>query len=422
MRVLAFRKRLFEHKKNEEKSRWVCEEGIKYFKGHAMKHFAEEEAYMAHIHYMGFDVHRRLHDDFRKKTLTALERELEQSNYSEDAVNHFLGVCAGWLVGHTLTEDRAITGKTMSKWGELLPEEEQTAMGQTIIQLLHDMFMLDAKVVSECYGGEKFGTGIYYRLVYSTKHGKKWEILLVFEQKLIVNTVGHMMDSDTDTVNVMLMNAVRHMAQQFVNRVSERFPSADMYEIKEENLLSYEQFERKFQDQTPQFSLLFDTGAGYFAYCVIAPHLLQDGNGVSIKADNAMTEIKKYLDKNKKSTKKKILIVDDSDVMLHAMKGLLEKDYEVALAKSGLSAIRSITLDRPDLVLLDYEMPVCNGSQVLEMIRAEEDFADIPVVFLTGRGDKESVKKVIALKPQGYLVKNMAPGDIKKSIDQFMKD
>lgn len=321
-----------------------------------------------------------------------------------------------------MTEDRAITGKTISKWGELLPEEEQTAMGQTIIQLLKDMFMLDARVVSECYGGEKFGTGIYYRLVYSTRQGKTWEILLVFEQKLIVNTVGNMMEAESDTVNVMQMNAVRYMAQQFVNRISEYFPSADLYEIKEENLLSYEQFEKKFADHTPQFSLLFDTGAGYFAYCVIAPHLMQDGNGVSIKADNAMTEIKKYLDKNKKVEKKKILVVDDSDVMLHAMKGLLEKDYEVSLAKSGISAIRSITLDRPDMVLLDYEMPVCNGSQVLEMIRAEEEFADIPVVFLTGRGDKESVKKVIALKPQGYLVKSMAPGEIKKSVDQFMKD
>mgnify|MGYP002508803765 FL=1 len=420
-KLFSILNRLFEHKKKEEKSRWVCEEGIKYFKDHAMKHFTEEEAYMAHIHYMGFDMHRRLHDDFRKKTLPALERELEQNNYSEDAVNHFLGVCAGWLVGHTLTEDRAITGKTISKWGELLPEEEQTAMGQTIIQLLKDMFTLDARVVSECYGGEKFGTGIYYRLVYSTRQGKTWEILLVFEQKLIVNTVGNMMEAESDTVNVMQMNAVRYMAQQFVSRISEYFPSADLYEIKEENLLSYEQFEKKFADHTPQFSLLFDTGAGYFAYCVIAPHLMQEGNGVSIKADNAMTEIKKYLDKNKKVEKKKILVVDDSDVMLHAMKGLLEKDYEVSLAKSGISAIRSITLDRPDMVLLDYEMPVCNGSQVLEMIRAEEEFADIPVVFLTGRGDKESVKKVIALKPQGYLVKSMAPGEIKKSVDQFMK-
>ena len=52
---------------------------------------------------------------------------------------------------------------------------------------------------------------------------------------------------------------------------------------------------------------------------MIAPHLMQDGNGVSIKADNAMTEIKKYLDKNKKVEKKKILVVDDSDVMLHAI-------------------------------------------------------------------------------------------------------
>lgn len=421
-KLFSILNRLFDHKKNEEKSRWVCEEGIKYFKDHAMKHFTEEEAYMAQIHYMGFDTHRRLHDDFRKKTLPTLEKELKRSNYSEDAVNHFLGVCAGWLVGHTLTEDRAITGKTISKWGELMPEEEQTAMGQTIIQLLYDMFMLKARVVSECYGGEKFGTGIYYRLVYSTRQGKKWEILLVFEQKLIVNTVGSIMNAESDTVNVTQMNAVRYMAQQFLNRISEHFPSADMYEVKEENLLSYEQFEKKFAEHTPQFSLLFDTGAGYFAYCVIAPHLMQDGNGVSIKADNAMTEIKKYLDKNKKEVKKKILVVDDSDVMLHAMKGLLEKDYEVTLVKSGISAIRSITLDRPDLVLLDYEMPVCNGNQVLEMIRAEEEFADIPVVFLTGRGDKESVKNVIALKPQGYLIKSMAPGEIKKSVDQFIKN
>lgn len=420
-KLFSILNRLFEYRKKEEKGQWVCQEGIKYFKDHAMKHFAEEEAYMASIHYMGFDMHRRLHDNFRKKTIPALERELERTNYSEESINHFLGVCAGWLIGHTLTEDQAITGGTVSKWGDLLPEEEQTAMGQMIIQLLHDMFMLNAKVVSECYGGEKFGTGIYYRLVYSTKEGKDWEILLVFEQKLIVNTIGNIMESDSEKVNVMMMNAVRYTAQQFVNRISERFPSADMNEIKEENLLSYEQFEKKFENRNPQFSLLFDTGAGYFAYSVIAPHLMEDGNGVSIKADNAMTEIKKYLDKNKEKKKKKILVVDDSDVMLHAMKGLLETDYDVALAKSGLSAIRAITLDRPDLILLDYEMPVCDGSQVLEMIRAEEDFADIPVVFLTGRGDRESVQKVIALKPKGYLIKSMPPADIKKSIDKYLK-
>ena len=101
-----------------------------------------------------------------------------------------------------------------------------------------------------------------------------------------------------------------------------------------------------------------------------------------------MAEIKKYLENHEAEKKKKILVVDDSDVMLQAMKRLLEDTYEVSLAKSGLAAIRSMTLDRPDLVLLDYEMPVCDGKQVLEMIRAEEELASTPVIFLTGRTDR----------------------------------
>lgn len=420
-KLFSILNKLFAYRKQEEKSQWVCQEGIKYFKDHAMKHFTEEEAYMASIHYIGFETHRRLHDNFRKKTLPELEKELKQTNYAEDSIDHFLGVCVGWLMGHTLTEDRAITGNVLSKWGELLPEEEQAAMKQVILQLLKDMFLLNAKVVSECYGGERFGEGIYYRLVYGNPQGEKWEILLVFEQKLIVNTVGSIVDTQSDNVNVMLMNVARYMARQFVDSVGGHFHSSAQYDMIEENLLTYEQFQKMFEGQSPQFSVLFNTGAGYFAYCVIAPHLIQFRDETSIKAENAMTEIKKYLDTGEKNSKKKVLVVDDSDMMRHTMKRLLEKDYDVTLANSGLAAIRCITLDRPDLVLLDYEMPVCDGRQVLGMIRSEEDFADIPVVFLTGRGDKESIQKVLSLKPKGYLIKTLGAEEIKKNIDDFMK-
>ena len=137
-----------------------------------------------------------------------------------------------------------------------------------------------------------------------------------------------------------------------------------------------------------------------------------------------MTEIRKYLKENQEeqaNVKNKVLVVDDSEFFLKAMQELLEMDYEVTTAKSGLSAIRCITLDRPDLVLLDYEMPVCNGSQVLEMIRAEEETKDIPVIFLTGKVDKESVQKVIGLKPAGYLVKTLQPSEIKKGVDGFFR-
>lgn len=420
-KLFSILNRLLSDKQKDEKSQWIYQEGIKYFKEHAMKHFAEEEVYMASISYPGFETHRRIHDNFRKQTLPTLEKELNQTDYSPEAIEHFLGVCSGWLIGHTLTEDRAIVGRTVSKWNNLLPEEEQTAMGQAILQLMNDLFQLEAQVVSECYGGEKFGKGIYYRLVYENSQGQKWENVLVFEEKLILNTIGSLLGAQSEQVDVMMVTAARYTARQFVERIKEHLPDSETYELKDENLLSYEQFQRKFERENPQYSLLFDTGEGYFAYCVMAPHLLQSDGAVSIKAENAMSEVEKYLEKNHKNKKKKILVVDDSDLMREAVKSLLEKDYELSMANSGIAAIRCITLDRPDLVLLDYEMPVCDGSQVLGMIRAEKDFADIPVMFLTGRVDKESVQKVISLKPAGYLLKSLKPEKIKKEIDDYFR-
>ena len=272
-KLFSILKRLFTYGQNEAKSQWVCQEGIKYFKEHAMKHFAEEEVYMASINYSGFDMHRRLHDTFRKKTLPEIEKELYQTRFSADAIEHFLGVCAGWLIGHTLTEDQAITGKTVSKWVGLLPEEEQDAMGKVVIQLLYDLFRLNARIISESYGGEKFGNGIYYRLVYGSPKGDRWEVFMVFEERLLVNTIGDIMGFGTDKVDVMMVNATRYVAKQLVERIRVYIPSDEPYEVKEENLLTYDQFERAFAGEKPQCSLLLDTGEGYFAFCVMAPHI-----------------------------------------------------------------------------------------------------------------------------------------------------
>nr|WP_296486939.1 hemerythrin domain-containing protein [uncultured Acetatifactor sp.] len=415
--------KLFAYGGNDEKSRWAYQEGIKFFKGHAMKHFAEEEMYMASIGYEGYETHRRLHDIFRKKTLPGIEKELEESFYSPEAVSHFLGVCAGWLIGHTMIEDRAITGGVSSRWTELLPEEEQAAMKKTIIQQLHDLFQLEARVISESYSGEKFGNGIYYRLVYGSQKGERWEFLLVFDEKLLVNTVGSLVDSDAEKVNVMMMNAARYISRQFVERIMSHFSADGQVEIVEENLLPYKQFERVFERYNPQSSLLFDTGKGYFAYCMLAPHMLEETPGQPLKAANVMDEIQKYLNENakEKDEKKKILVVDDSAVVLQFMKELFEKDYEITQAQSGVAAIRCITLDKPDLVLLDYEMPICDGKQVLEMIRAEEAFVDIPVIFLTGTVDKERLQQLLPLKPAGYLLKTTPPQEIKGFIGDFFK-
>lgn len=426
-RLFQIINKLFSFKEEEKDSQWICQEGIKYFKGHALKHFADEETYMESIGYKGLDRHRDIHKSFRKNTLPALEQELEQTKYSSDSVDHFLGVCAGWLIGHTLTEDQAIIGGTLSLWENLLPNEEIAAMKKVIIQLVFDMFHLESQMISDAYSGEKFGDGVYYRLVYGSKQDeKRQEILLVFEEKLLVNTVGKILGLQSNRLDAMLINASRYTARQFVGRLMEYFPTEVSFELKEENLLSYDQFREVFRQEKPQISLLFNTGgAGYFSYCVIAPHLLQEGVGTPLEAENALTEVEKYLSKRKEqretNPKQKILVVDDSATIRQAMYSLLSQDYDVSLAESGVSAIRAITLDRPDLVLLDYEMPVCNGKQTLEMLRSEKSFIDIPVVFLTGRSDPEIVKKLLSLKPAGYLLKYLKPADIKSKIDSFLE-
>ena len=103
------------------------------------------------------------------------------------------------------------------------------------------------------------------------------------------------------------------------------------------------------------------------------------------------------------------------------MKQMLEKDYDVSMAASGVAAIRAVTLNRPDLILLDYEMPVCDGRQTLEMLRFEEEFKDIPVIFLTGNRDLDRMIKVMPLNPSGYLLEDSKPEQIKKEIDTFFE-
>ena len=421
-RLFRIISRLFRYREEEKDSQWFCQEGIKYFKGHVMKHFTDEEDYMASIGYEGLERHRKIHKGFRDNTLPALEEELERTQYAPDAVDHFLGVCAGWLIGHTLTEDQAIRGGQESHWDDLLPSEEQEAMERIIIRLVFDMFRLESQLISDAYAGEKFGTGVYCRMVYGSRtDARRQEVLMVFEEKLLINTVGRIMGLQSGKLDAMLMNAARYTARQFVGRVMEHFPSSSGYELKEENLLSYEQFQRVFEREKPQVSLLFNTGgSGYFSFCVIAPHLLEKGVGTPLEKDNALEEVERYLSRREETGgRKKILVVDDSATIRQVMKNLLSGEYEVAVAESGVDAIRTITLNRPDLVLLDYEMPLCDGKMTLEMLRSEKSFADIPVIFLTGRSDPDVVRKLLALKPAGYLLKYLKQEDIKRKIDDF---
>lgn len=420
--LLSTMDKLLKMSEDEEKSEWACKEGVKYLKNHSIEHFEHEEDYMKSISYSDYEVHKRLHDDFKNKTLPALEREMEETEYSTESIRHFLGVCIGWVVAHTLTEDLAIVGKNISKWTEIPHEEEREAMEQTIIQLIQDIFQLKAKMISEQYAGENFGKVICCRFIYRGQEKEKWEITLVYEEQLLLKIVGGILNTEYRKIDDMVINVSRYISRQFLERIWESFPALGLFELEKESLLTHEQLVESFERTQPSYSLLFDAGEGYFAFCATAADSIRGKISSAIDHQNAMDTIKQYLlDENAewKQQKKKILVVDDSDFMRGTIKNLLGSDYDVIGANSSISAIQSITVNRPDLVLLDYEMPVCDGRQTLEMIRSEKATANIPVIFLTGKGDRESVKKVMALKPEGYLLKTMPEDEIKKIIDDF---
>lgn len=117
--------------------------------------------------------------------------------------------------------------------------------------------------------------------------------------------------------------------------------------------------------------------------------------------------------------RKQILVVDDSATMLSTIKHWLSDDYSVSTANSATNAFAILAKEKPDLILLDYDMPICSGAQFLEMLRSEATTRNIPVIFLTSLDDRESVSKVLSLRPEGYLLKSLPRDQIVQSVENF---
>jgi len=83
--------------------------------------------------------------------------------------------------------------------------------------------------------------------------------------------------------------------------------------------------------------------------------------------------------------KKKILIVDDDAAFLESSAAILEdKNFCVAKAKNAEAAFEALTVENPDIILLDINLPDKNGFEVLKIIKESKDFSKIPVILITG--------------------------------------
>ena len=120
------------------------------------------------------------------------------------------------------------------------------------------------------------------------------------------------------------------------------------------------------------------------------------------------------------ATRKHVLVIDDDPMMLKIVKDHLHDNYDVATAPSGKVAYKFLEKKKTDIILLDYEMPEENGPMVLMKLRQNPELSRIPVIFLTGVADRDKIREVLSLKPQGYLLKPIDKEKLLGTLDKFV--
>ena len=122
----------------------------------------------------------------------------------------------------------------------------------------------------------------------------------------------------------------------------------------------------------------------------------------------------------------RILVIDDDIVNLKIAEHVLEKDYNVTCAKSGMEGIDILKSNDIDLVLLDLYMPDMNGMDVLAKIREDASISAVKVVILTSSGMKTDVTEAIQLGALDFIKKPFFPTEfldrIKKVLNIAKKD
>ncbi len=119
-------------------------------------------------------------------------------------------------------------------------------------------------------------------------------------------------------------------------------------------------------------------------------------------------------------SKKKILIVDDAETQILYEKMMLGNAYNTITAKNGKLGWEKATAEKPDLILLDINMPVMTGIECLENLRKGEGTKDIPVIMVTTRGEQEQVEACLRLGCNDYITKPIDKMELLNKTEKYL--
>ena len=125
---------------------------------------------------------------------------------------------------------------------------------------------------------------------------------------------------------------------------------------------------------------------------------------------------------------KRVLVVDDEPDTRQFVQAALEEDgYDLLDAPNGNVALQKVRADRPDLIIMDVQMPKKDGLSTLYHLRQDPDTKAIPVILFTGVAEKtgvrfsaDSVEEYMGERPQAFLNKPVDPEQLRHIVRQLL--
>ncbi|MDY7039721.1 MAG: response regulator [Chloroflexota bacterium] len=118
----------------------------------------------------------------------------------------------------------------------------------------------------------------------------------------------------------------------------------------------------------------------------------------------------------------KILIAEDEkDIRDLVVFSLTYGGFEVVSASNGLEAIAEAEAESPDLILMDVRMPKMSGYEACEQLKLSAATRDIPIVFLSAKGQEAEIKKGLKVGAVEYILKPFAPDELVKRVQEILR-
>lgn len=121
--------------------------------------------------------------------------------------------------------------------------------------------------------------------------------------------------------------------------------------------------------------------------------------------------------------KEKVLIVDDTEFYQKAYQNkLLSAGYIASVANNGVEALKALTNDKPDLILLDLMMPIMDGFKVLQTVKANPSLQNIPIIVFSAKGASDEISKALQAGANDFLVKaTTTPNKVVEKIKEVLQ-